>query len=138
MPDSILAAPLLSGDRVIGVMEVLDKISAPAFGLDDMEMLGLFADQAALAIDQSRQFGRLGEALMAGLARLADGDPTAPEGMVERLGQAVADREGVADLLALADLFNAVSALGPAERKAAVQVLRAFADYARSRPRFAR
>jgi signal transduction protein with GAF and PtsI domain len=26
MPDSILAAPLLSGDRVIGVMEVLDKI----------------------------------------------------------------------------------------------------------------
>ncbi len=101
-------------------------------------MLGLFADQAALAIDQSRQFGRLGEALMAGLARLADGDPTAPEGMVDRLGQAVADREGVADLLALADLFNAVSALGPAERKAALQVSACLRGLRPLTPRFAR
>ena len=48
VPRAILATPLLSGDRVIGVMEVLDKIDAPAFGLEDMQLLGVFARQAAL------------------------------------------------------------------------------------------
>src|SRR5512142_736589 len=48
VPESILATPLLSGDRVIGVMEVLDKINASSFGIQDMELLGIFARQAAL------------------------------------------------------------------------------------------
>ncbi len=43
VPRSILATPLLTDDRVIGVMEVLDKISAPSFGMQDMELLGMFA-----------------------------------------------------------------------------------------------
>ena len=43
VPESILAAPLLSGDRIIGVMEVLDKIDAASFGMQDMELMGMFA-----------------------------------------------------------------------------------------------
>ena len=39
VPDSILCTPLLSGDQVIGVMEVLDKIEQPSFGIQDMELL---------------------------------------------------------------------------------------------------
>ena len=74
LPRSILATPLLSNDRVIGVMEVLDKISASSFGLQDMELLGMFAQQAALAIDQSQNFDRLGEALVLGLKRLVTSD----------------------------------------------------------------
>ena len=55
VPRSILATPLLAHERIIGVMEVLDKIEAPSFGLRDMELLALFAGQASLAIDQARQ-----------------------------------------------------------------------------------
>jgi hypothetical protein len=33
VPRSILATPLMAGDRVLGVMEILDKINAPAFGM---------------------------------------------------------------------------------------------------------
>src|SRR6266545_2786311 len=56
VPNSILASPLISADdRVIGVMEVLDKIDAKSFDMHDMELMGLFAQQAAMAIDQSQQ-----------------------------------------------------------------------------------
>ena len=43
VPRSILAMPLLSGERVLGVMEVLDKLDAPAFGMQDMDLLAIFA-----------------------------------------------------------------------------------------------
>ena len=74
VPKSILAMPLLSGERVIGVMEVLDKISAPSFGMRDMELLALFAKQAALAIAQSQQSERMAEALLLGLREIAGPD----------------------------------------------------------------
>jgi GAF domain-containing protein len=56
VPNSILASPLISSDdRVIGVMEVLDKIDAASFDMRDMDLMGLFAQQAAMAIEQSQQ-----------------------------------------------------------------------------------
>src|ERR1041384_7097665 len=49
VPNSILASPLIaSDDGVIGFMEVLDKINAPSFDMHDMELMGLFAQQAAM------------------------------------------------------------------------------------------
>jgi GAF domain-containing protein len=142
VPRTILATPLLSGERVIGVMEVLDKIDAASFGMQDMELLGIFGAQAALAIEQSQQVEGIGEALVMGLGRLAASDTSAgsPE-LLEALEQGSAWRAGEADrtqaqdILALADLFNDIGALGEAERKACMQVLGAFANYARSRKR---
>jgi GAF domain-containing protein len=136
VPRSILAMPLLSNERVIGVMEVLDKISASSFGLQDMELLGMFARQAAIAIDQSQKMERIGEALVLGLRRLAglesEGRPMAT--LVSALDH---EELGAGDLLALADLFNEISLLGQAERKACSQILRAFAEYGRSRTDYA-
>jgi GAF domain-containing protein len=142
VPRSILATPLLSGERVIGVMEVLDKIDGASFGMQDMELLGIFAAQAALAIDQSQQIAGIGEALVLGLKRLAAADASAgsPE-LLAALEQgstrraAEADRSQTRDILALADLFHDIGALGGAERQACLQVLGAFATYARSRKR---
>lgn len=54
VPHSILAVPLLIGEEVEGVLEVLDKVDAASFGLDDMEMLTLFARPAAIAVEQAR------------------------------------------------------------------------------------
>jgi len=138
VPRSILAMPLLSGERIIGVMEVLDKIEAPSFGLRDMELLGLFARQAAIAIDQARGLAHLADALVLGLQRrLAEpADPAATAALSElaRLAQRDQAEEARAeDLLALAELFRTLDDLGAAERQLALHMLRAVADYAAAR-----
>jgi GAF domain-containing protein len=138
VPRSILAMPLLSNDRVIGVIEVLDKINAPSFGMQDMELLGIFARQAAIAIHASQQYERLGEALVRGLQELAktEGGPEIKEAF-DRLAERSSEDERAADLMALADLFKSIYELGEAERKAGLRILAALADYTRSRPRYA-
>jgi GAF domain-containing protein len=52
-PESILCVPLVHDDRVSGVLELLDKEAGGTFSLEDMATLGLFANQAAIAIVQS-------------------------------------------------------------------------------------
>lgn len=139
VPRSILATPLLSKDRVIGVMEVLDKINAASFGLQDMELLGMFARQAALAIDQSQQIERLGEALILGIKRLATEDSTtSTEVLLGELEHVNTTQPQGRDLLTLADLFNQISALGAAERQACLKILAAFAEYGAAKAKFSR
>ncbi len=133
VPDSILATPLLSEDRIIGVMEILDKIDATSFGMQDMELLGMFAQQAAIAIDLSQQMENIEKALTRGLRRLvtADSSQDSTE-LLSILENPQINKGTVQDLLELADLFNEISALGDAERKACLQVLKVFAEYRRS------
>ena len=133
VPTSILATPLLAGERVIGVMEVLDKLDAASFGMQDMSLLGLFANQAALAIEQSQQMDQIRDSLVLGLKRLASADPTQPlPELFKALQKDPADKQGISDLLALADAFNEISTLGEPERRACLQILKTFAEYRRS------
>jgi len=134
VPDSILATPLISSDdRVIGVMEVLDKIDATSFDLQDMELLGMFAQQAAMAIDMSQQIDSIEQALVHGLKRLAKSDKSQDSSDLQStLDQALRGENRPSELLELADLFNDISALGEAERKACLQVLEVFAEYRKS------
>jgi len=132
VPSSILAMPLRSEDRVIGVMEVLDKLNAASFGMQDMELLGMFAHQAAIAIDQSQRMDRIQDALVLGLKRLVATEPASESAELLAAMDSIGELKDGNDLLALADLFNQISALGTAERKACLQVLKAFADYQRS------
>jgi GAF domain-containing protein len=115
---------------VIGVMEVLDKISAPSFGIQDMDLLGLFARQAAIAIHQSQQYDQLGAALVGGLRRLigATDNPNLAHAL-----DVVEERGLDDDLLAIADQCNALSRLGSAEQRACLDILQAFGHYARSK-----
>ena len=46
-----MAVPLLHEDRSLGVLEVLDRPQKAAFSLAEMELLGLFANEAAIALD---------------------------------------------------------------------------------------
>lgn len=54
VPASIMAAPLIADGECIGVIEVLDRhahdANAPGRELDDIELLGLLATQAALSL----------------------------------------------------------------------------------------
>ena len=133
VPNSILATPLLSGERVIGVMEVLDKIDAASFGMQDMQTLGLFANQAALAIEQSQQMEQIRQVLVLGLKRIASSDPAQPlTDLLAVLQKDLKDKQAVSDLLVLADAFNEIGTLGGPERQACLQILKTFAEYRRS------
>jgi GAF domain-containing protein len=56
IPKSILCVPLFYDDRVIGAIELLDKIGKDSFSSQDMETLGSFAQIAAVAIAQSQAY----------------------------------------------------------------------------------
>jgi len=51
VPKSLMAVPLLHEDQVLGVLQVLDRPQRERFSLSEMELLGLFANQAAIALD---------------------------------------------------------------------------------------
>ena len=51
LPDTIMAAPLLSGRETLGVLVVLDPGPQSRSSLPDLELLGLFANQAAVALN---------------------------------------------------------------------------------------
>jgi GAF domain-containing protein len=54
VPRSIAAVPLLGEQGSVGVLQVLDKRDSPTFSLQDMELLAVFAGQAAVAIEAAR------------------------------------------------------------------------------------
>mgnify|MGYP001820851424 CR=1 FL=1 len=120
---------------MIGVLELLDKIDADSFGLQDMEMMGLFAQQAALAIEQSSQLDEVGEAVVVGLKQLAAGQGLPDAGLLmqalEESSRHPSDEQH--ELLALAGLFSDISELGSHERQAALKILSALAELGQSK-----
>jgi len=67
VPQGLMAVPLLHDERALGVLEVLDRQSH--FTLQEMELLGLFASQAAIALDLLQR-AREAERALAGDGRL--------------------------------------------------------------------
>ena len=76
VPKGLMAVPLLVEERVLGVLEVLDRPSDSRFTLAEMDLLGLFANQAAVALDLLQRARRAraalaGEGELGALARIA-------------------------------------------------------------------
>ena len=88
VPRSIVAVPLLDEDGTIGVLEVLDKRDGPSFSLRDVEMAGVFAHQATVAIRASRIERDTALLLASVVGRLAEGAPQ--RGVAEVVEAAVA------------------------------------------------
>ena len=78
VPSGLMAAPLLHGEEALGVLEVLDRPEQSHFSMHEMELLGLFANQAAIAVDllqRARQAERMlesGDGELAPVAGLAE------------------------------------------------------------------
>jgi GAF domain-containing protein len=79
VPRGLMAVPLLHGERVLGVLEVLDRPQQARFTLAEMDLLGMFANQAAIALDLLQRARRARAALedgatadLAVIARLAE------------------------------------------------------------------
>jgi GAF domain-containing protein len=64
VPKGLMAVPLLHDERALGVLEVLDRPQRSQFSLVEMDLLGLFANQAAIALDLLRR-ARRAEAVLA-------------------------------------------------------------------------
>ena len=54
--NSILAVPLIGKDRIVGVLEVLNKKDGTVYISEDVELLTTFAAQAAIALENARLF----------------------------------------------------------------------------------
>lgn len=136
-PQSILCVPLVYAERVIGVLELLDKDSAPTFSAHDMETLGLFANQAAVAIEQSRTRNLLGTLLGELLAAPVEQAGAHEDALRARMGAFAARLEGedaeYRQIIELANLVNEIAWRGDDERRTCLALLRGFADYLRRR-----
>jgi GAF domain-containing protein len=137
VPNSILCVPLFYNDQVIGVLELLDKEGAPSFSAADMETLGLFANQAAVAIEQSRTHRNLvalmGEVLQS-LADLPEHDRSRLQQETRSFVGAVEEDVTYRQALDMARLVQEIVWHGEREAQACATILRGFADYLRSRP----
>jgi len=76
VPKSLMAVPLLHEEDVLGVLQVLDRPERERFSLSEMDLLGLFAHQAAIALDLLGRARRAqavvqGESGLATVAQLA-------------------------------------------------------------------
>jgi GAF domain-containing protein len=97
IPKGLMAVPLLHEEDAVGVLNVLDRPQEARFSLEEMELLGLFANQAAISLDLLRRARRA-------KAVLEDGD---------------------VDAAALTRLASRLDALEGPRRKAGVELLNA-------------
>lgn len=138
VPKNILCVPLLYEERVIGVLELLDKEGGDTFSAADMETLALFANQAAVAIEQSLNQRNLA-GLIGGVLQLLGG---IPEDRMRRLQEQadsfavdLEEDETYRQALDLARLIQQIAHQGENELSACRSILQAFADYLAARPR---
>jgi GAF domain-containing protein len=102
VPKGIMAVPLLHEERSLGVLEVLDRPARAGFTLAEMDLLGLFANQAAIALDL------LGSARRARAALADAGDAAVVARVASRLDALEDERRaaGLTLLRALADVLT--------------------------------
>jgi GAF domain-containing protein len=135
MPQSILSVPLIMGDRVIGVLELLDKAGGSPFGADDMETAGRFANQAAIAIEQSRAASSLTMLIRDSLGGLGESRRdlvTRTQETAGRLEESASYRE----TLQIASTLAEISRRSDDARRLCQQIVAAIDAYLRSVPSY--
>ncbi|MGB9376956.1 MAG: GAF domain-containing protein [Mycobacteriales bacterium] len=128
VPTTLLAVPVQTPDRILGVVEVLDRDQDRADAGRDMELLTQFAGLAGLAIEAEQAFWNFGKLLLRAAATTTDN--------VDLISALNAVAAGAGDDHELADLAAMVAELRllpPAERRLAVSIVRSVTAHARGR-----
>lgn len=131
VPDTIVAVPVQTPRRVLGVISLLDRDARRPGAEADLALLSLFADQAALALESVASFAALGRVLLDALAVAASDEQPDLAATIRAAGDAAPPAD--ADLLALAAAFAALARRGAAERRLALGVLREVTEFAERR-----
>ncbi len=135
VPRSIAAVPLLAGEESVGVLQVLDKHSAPTFTMRDMELLAVFANQAGAAIAATRVQRDLPTLLAASLRQI---EPDLTVAQVEAIVTAAAvelDGDTDSPFWTLVDEVSRLRDLGEGELDLAGDILRVVAEHRAHRGR---
>ena len=101
MPRGVMAVPLLHEERALGVLEVLDRPDGVRSTLEELDLLALFAGQAAIALVLLQAARRAREVL--------DGSG-AEQNALARVAEAVSGLEGE-DRVAANSLLDALAVL---------------------------
>ena len=133
-PNTIACVPMFSHEEVIGVLECLDKREG-TFSAGDLDVLGLFANQAAAAIEQSL-LGRTIESAVRGVIERALPEESAARTALVAGASDLAERMGadphLTRSLDLAETVAAIAASGEHGARLAETVLEALAGYVRT------
>ncbi len=91
---SILCVPLKSKNKLIGVLEVINKIDGTSFTKQDTLLLSIFAQQASMALENARLYGELTERIKEIMINVAERDQAekALRNAQEALEQQIAER----------------------------------------------
>jgi GAF domain-containing protein len=95
VPNAMMSVPLLHEDDALGVLSVLDPPEGTRFGIAEMDLLGLFAAQAAIGLDLLQRARRAHTLLV---------DEGSSAAAVARIAAALDDREDDAGSRLLAAL----------------------------------
>jgi len=96
VPKGLMAVPLVNGETTLGVLQVLDRSQGRAFSLGEIDLLILFANQAAIGLDLL-QTARRARAVLEG----GDGRGALVARLAELLERADDDGRGAQLLTAL-------------------------------------
>jgi len=130
VPRSLIAVPLDDDHGTIGVLEVLDKRDSATFSLQDVELAGVFARQAAIAISASRVERDVATLLSSAAATLLDGEPDGDVEEVVARATAGLDGEDESRLWELADLVARVRRADPEQLELVAELLAVLARHA--------
>jgi GAF domain-containing protein len=126
LPTSILAVPVVSPRRTLGVLSILDRAVDRTGAESDMQTAAVLADQTALALEATRAFTDLARVLLLALA-----DAAARDGSLRAALGAAAGRlpREDADTAAVAAVFARLARHGPAERRLVLRIVETVLDH---------
>ncbi len=104
VPQGLMSVPLLHEERALGVLNVLDRPQQARFTLEEMDLLGMFANQAAIALDLLQR---------------------------ARRARALVDHNASGDTAAVARLAETIERLEDERRAAGVRLVQALDDVLR-------
>lgn len=138
IPQSILCVPLRYGDRIIGALEVLDKVGRDTFTASDIELLAYFAEISSLATEQTRRQDDLRTALCEILGSWAnrENDAEMEAQIVAAVDMVLTGTRSAPEYRAalhLAQIIGDIANTGEAERELCLSWLQSFQSYVRSR-----
>lgn len=129
VPHTILCVPLFYDSEVIGVLELLDKEGGANFTGADIELLGLFANQASSAIELSRVNTDL-DALVAHVIQASGGPPEGAGAIADAIKSTPALRQA----LELATMIQQVASYGEGGLGLCRTVISGLLAYLKERP----
>lgn len=120
VPQALLAVPIETEDRLIGVLSILDRDDTRAGAARDLDMATLFAGQAAAAMSAASSFANAGRVVLTALANAAGSNSSLAEALAETPPGGDDDTE----LAQFAAVLAEFRQCGPAQRAFGLKLVR--------------